>query len=643
MSVNGKNIQESRQTYGIEGWGAGYFGISARGFVQVHPFGTENVAVDLQSIVNEAVAKKCQTPLIVRFPQVLDTQLSRLHKSFQHAMEETKYIGNLRCVFPFKVNQRKEFIDELVKSGKKHCYGLEVGTKPELLAAMSYELHDDALLICNGFKDSRYIELAFEAKKLGKNVVLVIEGTDELKYIINHTKRTNEKVDIGLRAKLYAKGSGLWEKSGGTESKFGLSSVEMMEALWLLEESGLKDQLAMVHYHIGSQITEIKRVKNAMKEAARVYSKISKMGFENLRFLNIGGGIGVDYDGSKTSFYVSANYTLQEFANDVVYIVQEVCRSENVKEPNIVSESGRAVAAYHAVLVTDVREVEQVGGDISEVVVEDKHHKLVKDLMNVYNGISSKNYVEFYHDAIEYKEELYTLFGLGYVGLEERSKSEIIFTEICNKALHFHGLAGVQLEEFEELAKGRVSKYLANFSIFQSIPDTWSIEQLFPVMPISRLDEKAQRSGVIVDITCDSDGCLDKFVDKRDVKTSLELHSPEPNSPYFIGFFLVGAYQEALGNNHNLFGAVNEAIVTIDNEGGVSHVEYVKGEVVGELLRVMNYTDEGISSGFENQIQQQLKKGNISSENAKEISAKLSGYFDEYPYLLLKSRLGIVE
>ena len=637
-----KNVLAATETYGISGWGNNYFSVSEAGKVCVHPFGTPEVSLDIPGLMDIAQEKKIATPLLLRFPQVLDTQLGRLHKAFQTAMEESKYQGKLRCVFPFKVNQRKEFVDELVRSGYQHCYGLEAGTKPELFASLSYELHPEALVVCNGFKDSHFIELAFDAKKMGKNVVLVIEGTDELKFIIEYAKTVGFCCDIGLRAKLYAKGSGLWEKSSGAESKFGLSSVEMIEAMYLLEEAGLKDHLAMVHYHIGSQITEIKRVKNAMKEAGRVYSKIVKAGFP-LRYLNIGGGIGVDYDGSKTSFYASANYTLQEFANDVVYIIKEVCESEAVEPPTIVSESGRAVAAYHAVLVTDVREVEKMGGDISEVVVEKADHKIVGDLMNIFTHLSAKSYVESYHDAIEYRDELYTLFSLGYVGIHERAKAEVIFNEVCNKALSFHRASGVELEEFEELSKSRISKYLANFSIFQSIPDSWSIEQLFPVMPLSRLDEKTTKTGVIMDITCDSDGCLDRFVDKRDVKSSLELHVPNSSAPYFIGFFLVGAYQEALGNNHNLFGAVNELIVTAHPTGEIAKVDVVKGEDVGEILRAMNYRDEDIIVGYENQLKKQLAAGKISIPEYDRILAGVRGYFSEYPYLLLKRRLEIID
>lgn len=648
MNNNQKNIQEARTLYGIDNWGAGYFGITSEGKVAVHPFGTSEVSVDLASIVTRAHARKMSTPLILRFPQVLHSQIARLHSAFRGAAAEYDYGGDIRCVFPFKVNQRREFIDALVSSGRDFYYGLEVGTKPELFAALSYELHPEALFVCNGFKDSSFIQLAFDAKRMGKNVILVVEGTDELKYIIEYAESVGFCVDIGLRAKLYAKGAGLWAKSSGAESKFGLSTVEMMESLNLLKEAGLSKHLAMLHYHIGSQITQIKKVKNAMKEAGRVYSKMLKMGF-GLRYLNIGGGIGVDYDGSKTSFYASANYTLQEFANDVVYIIKEVCQSEGVAPPTIVSESGRAVAAYHAVLVTDVREVEQMGGDITSLTIEAKDHKSLREMKFAHDEMNAKNFVEYYHDALEYRDELFTLFNLGYLELAERSKAEVLFEAICEKALHYHSLGGVQIEEFEELATGRISKYLANFSIFQSIPDTWSIEQLFPVMPLERHHEKFSRKGVVMDITCDSDGCLDQFVDQRDVKKSLELHVPRGDVPYYIGFFLVGAYQEALGNNHNLFGATHEVIVEVDKDTGAVFETDVAGEEVGEILRVMNYEDALILEGYRKQLSIQREKGlqqglpALTAEAEREILDRVGNYFHEYPYLRVKRRLEIID
>jgi len=635
-------IQESRELYGIDDWGSGYFGISQQGTVEVYPFGhKKNVSVDLCKILEIAAERKVKTPLIVRFPQILDTQLTRLQDAFRAAMDEFKYEGQLRAVFPFKVNQPKEFIDDLVQSGKNHVYGLEIGTKTELFAALSYDLHPEALFVCNGFKDSRFIELAFDAKKMGKNIVLVIEGTDELKFIINYSQQVGYCVDIGLRAKLYAKGSGLWEKSGGIGSKFGLNSVEMMEALNLLEEAGLQDRLAMIHYHIGSQITEIKRVKAAMKEAARVYAKILKKGFK-LCYLNIGGGIGVDYDGSKTSFYVSHNYTMQEFANDVIYIIQDICKEEHCPTPHIVSESGRAVAAYHSVLLTDVREVEKNGGKLEDWSISATDHRLLIDMMNSVSYMNGKNFVEYYHDALQSREELFTLFSLGYLAIEERAKTEVLYHELCHKALFFYRQSGQQLEEFDELEKNQFGKYMANFSMFQSIPDALGIDQLFPVMPIARLNEKTQHHGVIMDLTCDSDGCLDKFVDKRDIKHSLTLHIPKSNEPYYIGFFLVGAYQEALGNNHNLFGAVNELIVRFSEEGNITAVDEVTGEDVGEILRIMNYRDEDILNGYDLQLKRSLKCGMITGQDYRIILKRVKNFFTEYPYLVRKNSLEII-
>jgi arginine decarboxylase len=642
LSTNHTNIQNARNTYGIDSWGSGYFGISAQGRVVVNPFGTEACSVDLAPIVARAHSRKLQTPLIVRFPQILETQMNRLQGAFSQAATECNYQGYAQCVFPFKVNQRREFIDALVGSGRPLKYGLEVGTKAELFAALSYELHPEALFVCNGFKDSSFIQLAFDAERMGKNVVLVVEGKDELKYILEYASQVGFCVKIGLRAKLYAKGSGLWAKSSGAESKFGLSTVEMMESLSLISDAGLSDHLAMLHYHIGSQITEIKKVKNAMKEAGRVYSKMIKLGF-GLRYLNIGGGIGVDYDGSKTSFYASANYNLQEFANDVVYIIKEVCESEKVPPPVIVSESGRTVAAYHAVLVTDVREVEQMGGEVSEIEISAEDHKILRELKFAHDEMNSKNFVEYYHDALEYRDELFTLFNLGYLELSARAKAETLFHEICEKALYYHALAGVPIEEFEELSKGRLSKYLANFSIFQSIPDSWSIEQLFPVMPLERHEEKYSRKGVVMDITCDSDGCLDQFVDQHDVKKSLELHVPHADVPYYIGFFLVGAYQEALGNNHNLFGATHEVIVTVDKETGKLNETDVLGEDVGEILRAMNYSDEEILAGYRHQLSQKLEQGKITPAVQADILHRVKSFFTEYPYLRVKRRLEIID
>ena len=472
---------------------------------------------------------------------------------------------------------------------------------------------------------------------MGKRVLVVVEGPDELETLIELSKTRKHCPEVGLRVRLYSKGAGKWEKSSGDSSKFGLTTTEVLRSLQILEESNLKDRLAMLHFHIGSQITEIKRFKNALKEAARVYSKVHKMGF-NPTFLNIGGGVGVDYDGSKTSFESSANYTLQEFANDAVYVLGDVCANEQVPFPTIVTESGRVIAAYHSVVVTDVREV-QGTEDFPESWLpeggEPDLHKSIKELKYIHDNINRKNYVEFYHDAIEYQEELFTLFNLGYLGLKDRAVAEELFHRICRRALYFSSFHRHQLEEFEDLQKIMVHKYLANFSMFQSIPDSWAIDQLFPVMPLSRHDEKPSLKATIVDITCDSDGCLDSFIDRADVKTALDLHIPT-TEPYYIGFFLVGAYQESLANEHNLFGAINEAEIHIDAEGDWEITKITKGDPIDELLESSNYDVKEIAGCYDLQFQRVVQEGKLSPEEAQEDFKALQRIMRGYPYLLDK-------
>lgn len=636
--MNIRQIQEARESYGIDDWGAGYFGINSEGLVTCQPTGEADKSVPLMNIIDQAREQGSSLPMIVRFPQVVECQLGRMHTAFKEAIWEYSYTGKHRGVFPYKVNQRREFIDSIVDAGYSQNYGLEVGSKTEFIAALSYQLAPEALLICNGFKDREFIEMSFIAKALGKNIILVVEGPDELQYVIDEAQKDPANCpDIGIRAKLYTRGSGKWEKSSGETSKFGLTTVEVLNCLRMLEKANMTEKLAMMHYHIGSQITEIKRIKNAIKEGARVYSKIFKMGFRP-KYMNIGGGIGVDYDGSKTSFESSANYSLQEFANDVVYQMGDVCKNEGVDCPDIVTESGRVIAAYHSVVITDIREVQ--GEDLSdekddsifEGINIDSTHRALRDLKYTFENISRKNYVEYYHDAIEYYEELFTLFNLGYVNLRERAAAEELFHRLCKKALYFSSYQSPQLEEFEDLQEQMVSKYLANFSIFQSIPDSWSIGQLFPVVPLSQHHKKPTHKAKIVDITCDSDGCLEKFVDRRDVKKVLDLHSPE-DEPYFLGFFLVGAYQESLANEHNLFGAINEVEVQVDKDGNWQMSKLTSGDPIDELLECRNYDIEGLKRSFLEQAQFSAGQGRIDKARAAHITERLFQLLKSYPYL----------
>lgn len=607
-------IKQSISTYGIERWSSGYFSIANNGHVICHPNGPQESLIDLPEVIEAAQCRGITLPLILRFPEIISSQINRLESAFQDAIWEYSYTGNHRGVFPFKVNQRREFIDQVVRCGQNLQYGLEVGSKTELIAALSYQLGPDALLVCNGFKDGEFIELGFVAAAMKKNIVLVVEGPDELEAILSMAKTKGYCPQIGVRAKLYSRGSGKWVKSSGDASKFGLTTLELIKCFNMVKEAGMVDKLSMLHFHIGSQITEIKRVKYAIKEAARVYSKAIKLGFE-IKFLNIGGGIGVDYDGSKTSFHSSANYSLQEFANGVVYEIGEVCKDENVACPDIVTESGRIIAAYHSVVVTDIREIQGTSQlcSLEELEIPDKDpslHKNLNELRYIHENISRKNYVEYYHDSIEYYDEILTLFNLGYLNLKERAHAEHTFYQICHKALKFSHQETKPIEEFEDLQQRMVSQYLANFSIFQSIPDSWAIDQLFPVMPLSHHDEKPTHRANIVDITCDSDGCLAKFIDNQDVNNLLDLHDPGTD-PYYLGFFLVGAYQESLANEHNLLGAINEVEI-ITGEDGTWHINKItEGDDIGELLTARNYDIDEMMASYREQLCDGDHKRNI--------------------------------
>ncbi|NRA45296.1 MAG: biosynthetic arginine decarboxylase [Oligoflexales bacterium] len=635
--MNIRQVIASKELYGIEEWGAGYFSIDKSGNVICTPLADQQGPISIPEVIEKAKEKGVPTPMIIRFPQIIKGQLEKMHGSFSQAIEEFQYEGKHFGVFPFKVNQRREFIDAIVSCGKDMNWGLEVGSKAEFMAALSYPMTQDSLLICNGFKDRDFIDLAFSACNLGKNVVLVVEGPDELQYIINHLREHKPKnfPKIGLRVRLYSRGSGKWEKSSGETSKFGLTTIELMDVLSMLEQSGLEEHLSMLHFHIGSQITAIKRFKNALREAARVYAKIKKLGF-NPAHLNIGGGVGVDYDGSHTTAQSSANYSLQEFANDAVYVIGEVCKNEKVSSPNIITESGRVIAAYHSIVITDIREVQ---GEESLSVIKDfsyegskTEHKSLKELEYILENMTSKNYAEFYHDAVEYHEDLFTLFNLGYVSLKERAIAEELFHKTCMKALHYSSYQSHVPDEFESLQRLKVSKYLANFSMFQSIPDAWSIDQLFPVIPLSRHDEKPSHKATIVDITCDSDGCLDRFVDRKTDKSSLELHKPN-GKPYHLGFFLVGAYQESLANEHNLFGAIHEVEVILNEDNTWSIQKTTHGDPIIELLICRNYDQQEILSSYLSQLKESREKGLVSEEEANTTLIKLEKFLHDYPYL----------
>lgn len=626
-------LEEVVQTYGVENWGAGYFEINRKGHLVVHPAEGDPRYVDVKELIDDLVEqRKIQLPILLRFPQILANQLHKLHRAFREASREFNYQGNHLGVFPMKVNPRREVVEELVREGSKYSFGVESGSKAELYAALSLDQPADSLLICNGFKDEAFINLALVGTRIGKRVVIVIEKLNELKSVIKRVQETGIRPWLGLRAKLYSKGSGKWASSGGESAKFGLTTSEIMECVRLLAEFQMTDLLKLLHFHNGSQITDIKRIKNAMKEAARVYSKIRQMHID-VEYLDIGGGMGVDYDGSKTTFESSVNYGVQEFANDVIYTIKSVCEDENVPEPSIVTESGRLLSAYHAMLIISIQdEIETFAEDKPEVTVTEDDAQVIMELKALCDDVNSKNYREYYHDALDHKDELHTQFNLGLISLEDRAKGEVLFWEVCARASKFASIAKVQEEEFEELKRILASKYLCNFSVFRSVPDHWAIDQLFPIMPIHKLDETPREYATFVDLTCDSDGNIDKFVDLKDVKEVLEIH-PFTGEPYYIAIMLTGAYQEVMGSFHNLFGLPNEAHVVVGEQGRYHIKKIVNGSRISDMISYARYDKNVAWENFRRLASGRVAAGHLLEEDANALVEQYENGINRYTYL----------
>jgi arginine decarboxylase len=628
-------IEQTLETYGIENWGAGYFGINRKGNLVVHPSESDqNRAADVREIIDDLRRRGNTTPVLLRFPQLIAGQVRKLQRAFRNSIREYEYQGSHMCVYPMKVNQNRAVVEEYLREGVRYDFGLEAGSKAELYGALAMEQSGDSLLVLNGFKDEEFIELAFLGARAGQKVVIVIEKLNELDHVLKMVDRFEDSdlPMVGLRVKLYSKGSGRWEKSGGEAAKFGLTSTEILETIRRMQEAGRIDMLKLLHFHIGSQLTDIKRIKNAMKEAARVYAKIVQMKVP-VDLLDVGGGMAVDYDGSKTAFDSSANYTAQEFANDVVYTIMQVCDDENVPHPTIIQESGRYLSAYHAILVTNVlSEIETVVEDITPIEVDDDDPQVVIELADLREHVTVKNYREFYHDALEHRDELFTLFNLGLISLEDRAKGEVLFWDVCERADKHAQLAKYVSEEFTELRRLLRAKYLTNFSVFRSVPDHWALDQLFPIIPIHRLNKPPTEYATLCDITCDSDGVVDKFVDLHDVKQVLELHSLVEDEPYYIALMLVGAYQEVMGNNHNLFGAPNEAHIHIDEDGYLIK-KVVKGTTVGEALYRARYERGQLHEGFRRIVAQRVKRGELSEADAAEMTELYESRYNAYTYL----------
>jgi len=623
--------EHAADLYGLDGWGNGYLAIRDDGHLIVTPSREPSRGIDVYDVVRKLVARGFSTPLLLRFPQLLEGQVRELAGAFERAIAEYRYPERYLPVFPMKVNQQRAVVDGLLGAGWKSSLGLEVGSRPELLAAAALPTPPDSLIICNGFKDDEYLASAALAARLGKHVVIVVEKPFELRSILDLAARGQTPPSIGFRIRLQAKGSGLWEKSGGFASKFGLSTRQLLEALEQLKAAGLEQHVTLLHFHIGSQITEVRKVKNAVREGGRIYAKLRKLGVQ-VGYLDVGGGLGIDYDGSKTSSDASVNYTVQEYANDVVFGIHEVCEEEHVPPPAIVSESGRMLVAYHSMLVTNVCASIQ-GLDPSPLALTGREPQVIEALAEVERNLTVKNHREFYHDAIEYRDQLYSLFNLGLLGLEDRAKGEKLFSMIAAKAVRFSKSAKFVADEFRELESKLYDKYICNFSVFQSLPDHWALDQLFPVLPIHRLNEVPTRRATLADITCDSDGEVEKFVDLKDIKEALEVHELHPEQPYYLAFVLVGAYQDTMGDLHNLFGRVHEAEVILDPRGTAVIRNVRRGDEALDTLRAHAYHEEDLVSGVESALRGRVAAGQLGGDDAAALIEDFRQRLRRYTYL----------
>jgi arginine decarboxylase len=622
--------QSASDLYDVASWGKGYFSVGENGHVLVHPEKDTARSIDLKQLVDTLVLRGINLPILIRFADILKHRLGDIHGAFQTAINEHKYQGGYCCVYPIKVNQQRQVVEEVLEFGKPFRFGLEAGSKPELMAVMALA-DNDTPIICNGFKDDEYIEMAMLAQKLGRKIIPVVEKYTELHLILKYSQRVGVRPAIGLRVKLASRGSGRWKSSGGYRSKFGLSATEAVRALQELKDLGMSDCLNLLHFHLGSQITNIRQIKGAVNEAVRVYVDLVRAG-AGLKYLDVGGGLGIDYDGSQTDFESSVNYTLQEYANDIIYHVQNVCDEVEVPHPTIITESGRAIAAYHSVLVFNVLGVSGMGeADVPAEPPPDAEQPLI-DLSETYRGLTAKNLLESYHDAQQALDQALNLFSLGYLSLEQRCIAENLYWAISRKIQRLAGELDYFPEELEGIDAMLSDTYFCNFSLFQSMPDSWAIKQLFPIMPIHRLEEQPTRPAVLGDITCDSDGKVDAFIDRRDVKRTLQLHTFDGGN-YYLGAFLLGAYQEILGDLHNLFGDTNAVHVRLGPTGEVMLDSVIKGDTVREVLNYVQFSSDTLVMQLRRDVEAALREGRLTYEE----SGALLRFYEEglhgYTYL----------
>jgi len=621
---------DAAELYEIDRWGQGYFSIGENGQVRIHPTKEPGRSIDLKQLVDHLQLRGIHLPTLIRFRDILKHRLQDIFEAFQSAIAQHEYTGKYVCVYPIKVNQQRQVVEEVFQFGRPYNFGLEAGSKPELLAVAALA-DNDTPIICNGFKDAEFIEMAMLAQKIGRRVIPVVEKYTELPLILDYAEKVGVRPTIGMRVKLAARGGGRWQSSGGYRSKFGLAVGEILKGLEELKSRGMEDCFQLLHFHLGSQIPNIRIVKGALNEAARVYVELFKAG-AGLKYMDVGGGLGVDYDGSQTNFESSVNYTLQEYANDVVYHLQTVCDEARVPHPTIVSESGRAVVAHHSLLVFNVLGVSGFGNGNFPTAATDSMEQPLVDLIETYNSLNVRNANESYHDAQQALDMAMNLFSGGYLPLDQRSQAENLYWAICMKIKKLLQGQDEIPEDLQNLDDSLSDTYFCNFSLFQSIPDSWAIKQLFPIMPIHRLNERPTQHAVLGDITCDSDGKIDQFIDRRDVKKSLPLHSFN-GSPYYLGVFLIGAYQEILGDLHNLYGDTHAVHVSLDENNAVVLDAVIKGDTVREVLDYVEFDAQALVNKLRADVESAVRVGRLSYEESGRVLRFYEDGLQGYTYL----------
>jgi arginine decarboxylase len=623
-------IKDASELYNVDGWGKDFFSINEAGHVQVTPRGVGQGSIDLKELVEDLKSRGCNLPLLIRFSDILKFRIEQMFGAFAAAITEHDYKGRFRGVYPIKVNQQRHVVEELVEYGAPHGLGIEAGSKPELLVALALHENPDAYILCNGYKDKAFIETALLAQKLGRQVIITVDRAQEIDTIIACSRELDVRPVIGVRARLSTKGAGKWVESTGDRSKFGLTTGEMVEAVEKLRAEGMLDCLQLLHFHIGSQITAIRAIRDAMREASRIFVELHMMG-ANMRVIDCGGGLGVDYDGSQTNFHSSVNYTLAEYARDIVSEISEACTASNVPHPDIVTESGRALVAHHSVLVFNVLGSNEILTAQAPAALERGEHRFIQQLYETYAHVSIKNFQESYHDALQLKEEAVSAFTLGVLGLRERARMEQLFWAICERILKIVRDLPYVPDDLEGLEKQLTDTYYCNFSLFQSMPDHWAVNQLFPAMPIERLAEQPMRRAILADLTCDSDGKIDKFIDLRDVKHFLPLHALN-GEPYHIATFLVGAYQEILGDLHNLFGDTDAVHVKL-TDGGYSVEHVVEGDSITEVLSYVQYSKDDLVARVRRAVEAALRDKRLTMAESGRLMKRYEEGLEGYTYL----------